>query len=104
MPLEDIKRIAECERKSQESRTQTMQEARKLAATAEREGRELAEGLKNEAVLRVKGFMEGAEKTAAHQSDDITAKAGKECDILKKKAEDNLEKAANFIVERIVNA
>ncbi len=104
MSLEDVRRISVCELKAHEARAQALQEAKKLAASSEREGRELAESLKASAEKQAKGFLEDAEKTAAVTEGEIKARTAKECDALRVKAETNLEKAADFILERIVNA
>jgi V/A-type H+-transporting ATPase subunit G/H len=102
MSLEAIKLVAEAERYAQDIRTDTQAQIRKIKADGERDGRERLELAIGKATEETKRLMLEAEEKADKHSRKILEQSKKECETLKEKAADRLDKAVNLIVERIV--
>jgi hypothetical protein len=103
MSLEAIEKVAETERASKERRTAAEAQARKLASDAERDGLALLQQTRNQADEEGKELLRAAEERAEKRSNEILAQAREESEALSAAAEKNLDRTAEFIVERVVS-
>lgn len=104
LSLDDIKYIAESEKKAASVREQALTDARQLISDAEKNGRTYADRAHAEAEGKVEAVMAEAEKSAAEQAAQSRTECKKLCSGLEASAGERLDKAAAIIVERIVNA
>jgi len=104
MSLETIKIVSEAEQYAHDLRADAQIQIKKIKADSEREGREKLESALNRANEEAKRLMSEAEKNADQHTNKILEQSKAECDVLKEKASGKLDKAAEFIVERIVIA
>lgn len=102
MSLEAIEKVTEVENRMRERKTAAEAEARQLVADAEREGLANMEKVRADAAESGRALLKQAEERAARQAAEIQSAAEAECTALREEAEKNLEKAAEFIVGRVV--
>ena len=102
MSLEAIKLVSEAEQYAQDLRTDTQAQIKKIKSDSERSGRETLESSLNGAFEETKRLMSEAEQKADQHAGKILEQSHQECDALKARASVKLDKAVEFIVERIV--
>jgi len=104
LSLEDIKAVAESEKKAADIRNQALIDAKQLISDAERRGKEYDAKARAEAEAKVKDLLSEAQAEADRRKALDKAEAEKRCEDLEALADSRLDKAAAKIVERIVNA
>ena len=103
MSLEAIETICQAEEAVKKLKADAVANAKRAVAAAEEEGRLAMEQLANKVAEELKAKNEQAQAKAGAEAEAILEKAREEKDELRKKAEGRLDKAAEYIVERIVN-
>ena len=103
MPLEAIKQVGDAETRAAAIRQAAIDQSRNLLAGAEREGRAQLEKVRQQAEAEAAKRLADAEGPARKQGEEVLASAQREGALLTAKAEGRLEKAVQFITERIVN-
>ncbi len=103
MSLEAIEKVTQVETKNRERKAAAEAEAKQLIADAERDGLALLQQVRATAAHQGKQLMQQAEAKAAERARVITEKANGEGEALRGMANQHLEKAAEFIVGRVVN-
>ena len=102
MALEVIEKIIEEESKATAAKADAVAKARKLVETAEVDGKAALEKMRAEQVAKGKEMLQSAEAEAARRSDEIMKTAEKDSLSLRR-PEDLIDKAADYVVERILN-
>lgn len=98
-----IQEVAKVEEESRIKLSEADAEVKKLTEDAEEEGQALLRQIRAGAVEDGKKKMRQAEENAAKKAESIALEARNEGDALRKIAEKNLERAAEFIVGRVVS-
>lgn len=102
MSLEALKQVAETESTNQERKAAAEIQARQLVADAERAGVTLLRSAHDKAVEEGKIMLRQAEIHAEKRAAEITQSAQADALAQQKQAEQRLEAAADFIIERVV--
>ena len=102
MSMEAIRQVTETEQANRERRAAAEAEARKIVADAEQAGKALVQRVREEAAASGKALLTQAEERAAVRAREIAAAAEAESAKQLAQAEQQMEKAAEFIVERVV--
>ncbi len=102
MSLEAIRQITETEQANQTRRAEVEAEARRLTAEAERAGQARLAQVRADAAEAGKRLLSQAEERAEERSREIMLAAEEECARQRRQAEEKLDAAAEFIVERVV--
>ena len=89
MSLEAVQKVTETEQKARARKAEAVEQAKKLIADAERQGRERLSAAK-------------AEESAAKHSEAVMEETRRSCDSLRQAAEGKLEDAAALIIRRVV--
>jgi vacuolar-type H+-ATPase subunit H len=104
LSLEDIKAVAETEKKAAEIRSKALDEAKQIISDAGKRGRAYAEKACAEAEDEAGRLLGEAERTAEELNLKSRSAAEKYCAALESSASARLDEAAGKIAERIVNA
>lgn len=102
MALEVIEAIIEEENKASAAKADAAARARELVEAAEAEGKAALEAMRHEQAARGREMLQSAEAEAAKRSEEIMKTAQEESKALQRPAE-LLGKAADYVVERILN-
>ena len=102
MSLEAIEKITEAETKNRERKAAAEAEAKQMIANAEREGLALLQRVRADAASDGRELLRQAEEKAAARSAEISQSAEAACGELRRTALGHLDKAAEFIVGRVV--
>lgn len=102
MSLEAITKIRQVEEGMEQEKSDAKAQAQKLAADAEREGRDLLKAGAEKAKAENAAAMERAQAQAAKRREEILAKAAEDCVALKAAAGKRMDKAVEAILERVV--
>ena len=104
MSLEAIREIQSVEETMDAARAEARAKAQRVVAEAEREGRALLENGKTQAAAESARMMGEAEQQAEKRRQEILAAAGEDCRSLAAAADDNMAKAVEMIVRRVVES
>lgn len=104
MSLEAVTKIRDVENGVEAAKAEARAEGQKLAAEAEREGREVLKRSREESAKAAAEVMKQAEARAAKRRIEILSEAAKDCDALKKAARKHMDAAAEAIVRRVVES
>lgn len=102
MSLEAITKIRQVEEGMEREKSDARAQVQKLAADAEREGRELLRAGAEKARAENAAAMERAQERAAKRREEILAKAAEDCAALQAEAGRRMDKAVKAILERVV--
>ena len=102
MALEVIEKIIEEENKASADKASAVARARERVETAEANGKAALEIMRREQALKGKEMLQSAEGEAARRSDEIMKTAQAQARTLQRSPE-LLAKAADYVVERILN-
>ena len=102
MSLEAVQKVTETERRAKERRLETLEQAKRLTAEAERAGQVRLSQAQAEADAQVKAMFAQAEQEAAADTEVTMEEAKRSCDALRLEAEGRLEAAAELIIKRVV--
>lgn len=102
MSLQAVEQVMETEQKNRERRTAAEQQAKQLAADAERNGLALLNNVRAQADAEGKELLRKAEERAKQRSGEIRAEAERRAGELRAAAQTRLEQAAELIVGRVV--
>jgi len=103
MSLEAVKSISEAEEVSRKMKSDAAAAAKKALADAERAGREAVENASRRAAEETERLIKQSEKKAVGTAEEMAGAAEKKNTEIKQSAAQRLDKAASFIVGRIVN-
>ena len=103
MSLEAIEIICQAEETAKNLKAEAIAAAKRSLVNAEEEGKAALEQLSGKVAAELKAKNETAQAKAKAEVESIFAKAEADKAELKKKAEDKLDKAVEYIIERIVN-
>ena len=104
MSLEAITEIREVEERMERAKAETRAQAQKLVADAERDGKALLQQGRDAAAAAAADALRKAEETAAQRRQTILAQAAKDCQKLVDAAHGRMDKAAQAILERVVES
>lgn len=104
MSLEAITKIRAVEDGMDQARADARAQAQKLAADAEREGRELLRKGREASAAEAAQAMRQAEEQAGRRREEILAQAERDCAALKKDAGARMDQAAKAILGRVVDS
>lgn len=102
MSLQALKQVTEMETENRERKEEAEAQARKLVTDAERAGVILLKTTREKAIEEGKTILHQAEVEANERADKIIKTARAEALRQTEQAEQNLEAAVDFIVERVV--
>ena len=102
MAIDAVNKVAVAEKQAEEKLSSCSASAAKTVADAARNGKELMESTIINAEAQVSKLMQQAEVNAANTAKEITAQAEAECEKLRILASGRMDKAAAFIVEKVV--
>ncbi len=103
MSLEAIERVSQAEVKNQERKAAAEAEAKLIVAQAEQDGFALLQQMRAAEEQSGKQMLERAEAKAAERAAQIAQAAREEGEALQKRAAEQLDAAAEFIVRRVVS-
>ena len=103
MALEAITIVEEAEAAAAARKTEAALEARKLADAARIEGEQVLKDARERAGQKLRELDAEAEDRIRVEAEAIRSDTEKEMSVLRARAEDRLDKAAERIVERIVS-
>ena len=104
MSLDAIAQVTAAEEATQGLLAEAQAQAKTLIADAERDGKKRIDEARSQAEAEVKTLLAGAEARAADHAGEVMAQAARDCDALRAAAEERLDKAADLIIERVVNS
>lgn len=104
MSLEAITEIREVEERMERAKAEARAQAQKLVADAERDGKTLLQQGRDEAGKAEAEALRNAEDAAAKRREAILAEAADSCRKLKDAAHGRMDKAAQAILERVVES
>ena len=103
MSMEAMESLCRAEEAAQERKAKAIAEAKRAVAKAEEEGRAALEQLAGKVAAELKARSEIAHAKAEAEVKAIIEETQNEKNALRAEAERRLDKAAEYIVERIVN-
>ena len=103
MALEAIARVEQAEADAVRLKTEAAQKARRLAVIAEGEGEQALEAARQRAAARLQELDRQAEERIRAEADRIRAETESELSVLRARAENRLDQAAEIIAERFVS-
>ena len=101
MSFEAIQQVTAAEQAVQQRRAEAAEEAKRLAAEAERAGRQSVMDARDRAEARVKELLSQAEARAGETSRRTLAENAAKCEALKQTAMSRLDQAADLIVGKV---
>ena len=104
MSLEAITEIRQVEDRMERAKAEARAQAQKLVADAERDGKALLQQGRDDAGKAEAEALRKAEEAAAKRREAILAEAAKDCQKLKNAAHGRMDKAAQAILERVVES
>lgn len=104
MSLDAIQKVTEAEQAALSRKAEAEAEARRMAAEAQRAGRERLEARRTEAEAQVKELMAQAEVQAARRERELLEENERACAALRDQARQRLDQAAELIVGRVVKS
>ena len=102
MSIEAMKKVLDAEQLGRAVQTKAAESARAMVEEAEAEGMALLAQIQEQAGVESNALMQEAEKQGALLREEILQHAENQCAVLRAHAQQNLAKAADLIVERIV--
>ena len=102
MPLEAIQEIQRAEQAMQHLCDEATAVGKQLVSAAERDGMRALEDARHEAQAQSAAMIAQAQDEAAHKTGQALAQAEQACQALRQEARQRLDRAAVFIVERVV--
>ncbi len=103
MSLEAVKKVTQAEQDAKARKAQSVVDARKLVADAEKAGAQFVAQAQAKARTESAGMMEQAEANAAAHLNKVIRETEGACDQLRAEAQKRLAKAASLIVRRVVD-
>jgi vacuolar-type H+-ATPase subunit H len=103
MSLEAIEIICQAEEAAKNLKAEAAAKAKRALISAEEEGKAALEQLADKIAADLKVKSEAAQEKTKAELESILAKAEADKAELRKNAEDKLDKAVEYIIERIVN-
>ena len=103
MSLEAIQKITEIEKQMLEKKNEAEVEARAIITEAEKSGFAMLQKMRSEAVEYGKMLAVRAEERAMEKTAEIQRAAEAESNALREIADQHMDEAVEFIVERVVN-
>ena len=103
MSLEAIKSISAAEDEARQAKLLAQQKARESVEAAENAGKEAIASMKTRAESEIAHLKRTADQKAADQAVELASTTANRQATLRARAEGRLDKAAQLIVERIVN-
>lgn len=103
MANEVIRQVAEMEENTKKMLENTAAEGKQQILEAQRAARQLLETSRQEAEGEARQMMADAERQAAVWTEEALASARTECEEMKARAQDKLDQAAAFLMEKVVN-
>ena len=103
MSLEAIKSISAAEDEARQAKLRAQQNAREAIEEAEKAGREAIASMKIRAESEIAHLKRAADQKAAEQAVELASTTANRQATLRARAEGRLDRAAQLIVERIVN-
>jgi len=103
MSLEAIKSIGQAEDGARQARLLAQQKARESIEAAEKAGKEAVASTLARAESEIAELKRTSDRNAAEQAQELASKTANRQATLRARAEGRLQKAAQLIVERIVN-
>lgn len=104
MSLEAIKMISQAEEKAKKAKTEAAAASKKAISDAEAAGRQAIEQARGKANDELRELMKKADDKAKSQAQALAASTENKMASMKVRAEGNLDKAADLVIERIVNS
>lgn len=104
MSLEAIKVISQAEEKAKQAKADAVLASKKTISEAEAAGRQVLEQAKAKAAQELEELEKRANDNALEQAKELAASTENKMASMRVRAESSLEKAADLIVERIVNS
>lgn len=101
MSFEAIQQVTAAEQAVQQRRAEAAEEAKRLAAEAERAGRQSVIDARDRAEARAKELLSQAEARAGETSRRTLAENAAKCEALKQNAMSRLDQAADLIVGKV---
>ena len=104
MSLEAITRIRQVEDDMERSKAEARGQAQKLAADAQREGKDLLESRREASAEAAAKAMEEARQRAGQRREEILAQARQDCEALRAEAGKRMDGAVRAILEKVVES
>ncbi len=101
MSFEAIQQVTAAEQAVQQRRAEAAEEAKRLAAEAERAGRQSVMDARDRAEARAKELLSQAEARAGETSRRTLAENAAQCEALKQTAMSRLDQAADLIIGKV---
>ncbi len=102
MSIEIVKSIKQTETEAEQTRKQSVLEAREVVSQAKNQAYILMEQEIEKAENEAKGIISEAEKTAYSQIEEMKQKVSQECNEIKQQAMKKIDDAVNVIMGRVV--
>lgn len=102
MALEIIKNIAEAEKKSENIKTQALQDSEQLKIDAENNGKEFLIKARKESKTRATNTIQSAIESVQQQVNTILSEADNNCADIKSIASKKMSEAVNGVIEKVV--
>lgn len=102
--MDAIRQVAETEAAARERKAQAQAQVQDLAAQARRTGQEKAARIRREAQDKAREALAQAEAEAQAQAERTLAGFDRDCEALKAKAGERLDRAAALIVGKVVES
>ena len=103
MAIEAVKKVYDAEREASEIVSAANANAKRIISDAKKSGRAAVDAAVEDARKQVADMLEKAEEASSSAAMEIMAKAEGECEKLRVLAGGRMEKAAAYIVDRVVN-
>lgn len=103
MSLDAIRQVTQAEEETREQLDRARADAKRAVSDAERDGKERIAQARSQAEGEVKLLLTAAETRAEAHAREVMAQALRDCDVLRATAEERLDRAADLILERVVN-
>lgn len=104
MSLEAIKTISAAEEKAKQARAEALAASRKAIADADTAGKQAVEQAKAKANDELRELVRKADEKAKAQAQALASSTENRMATMRVRAEGNMDKAAELVVERIVNS
>lgn len=102
MSIEIIKVIKETEEKAELIKKEAVQQSKQIIVDSNAEANQILDEAREFSELKSAEVLKTAESEGQLLYDGIINEASRECEIILKKAEENMDDAASIILERIV--
>ena len=103
MSMDAIKSISEAETEARQAKTRAQQAAEQIVADAEKAGKESLTSMNARAESEIATLIRKADLEAEEHAKELASTTANRQATLRARAESRLDKAAQLIIERIVN-